>query len=98
MEFDEPRLIQVIFIATLKGNNDNISRTAQYGKYYFQHPEIKWSLLAHFVSRNAGWNMTDLKNPLYSSLFHEEFRHRLFMTFERANWLIFQDAYPQLLI
>lgn len=97
MKIDEPRIIQAILKATRKGNMDNISRTAQYGKFYFLYPEIKWSFLAHFVSRNAGWNMTDLKSPLFATLLREEFRQRLFLTYERANWLIFRDAYPQLL-
>jgi len=72
MKIDEPRIIQAILKATRKGNMDNISRTAQYGKFYFLYPEIKWSFLAHFVSRNAGWNMTDLKSPLFATLLREE--------------------------
>ncbi|MCY8523049.1 DUF2515 domain-containing protein, partial [Bacillus atrophaeus] len=36
-------------------NADNVSRTNAYKSYYDRHPEIKWSLLASFVSRNAGW-------------------------------------------
>ena len=31
-------------------NADNISRTNAYKAYYDRHPEIKWPLLASFVS------------------------------------------------
>ena len=79
-------------------NLDNISRTKAYQHFYIKHPEIKWSLLASVVSRNAGWNMTDLYLPPFRSILGREERLRLFMTYERANWLIFSDAYPQLLI
>jgi len=63
-----------------------------------KHPEIKWALVASIVSRNAGWNMTDLCLPPYKKLLSERERTQLFMTYERANWLIFSDAFPQLLI
>lgn len=83
---------------TNKHNIDNISRTNAYQHFYLKYPEIKWALLASVVSRNAGWNMTDLQLPAYKNLLGETERTRLFMTYERANWLIFSDAYPQLLI
>lgn len=40
---------------------DNISRTVFYDQFYLKHKEIVWGYLASFVSRNAGWNMTDLE-------------------------------------
>ncbi|MCY7800991.1 DUF2515 domain-containing protein, partial [Bacillus haynesii] len=83
---------------TAKLNKDNISRTNAYKRYFDRHPEIKWSLLASFVSRNAGWSMTDLKGRLFElglTAFQQKW---LFLTYERANWLIFSDAYLQLLL
>ncbi len=48
------------------------------------------------VSRNAGWNMTDLKGSYLSKLLTEQNQEDFFLFLERGNWLIFQDAYPQL--
>ncbi|WP_315905964.1 DUF2515 domain-containing protein [Priestia koreensis] len=79
-------------------NMDNISRTEAYANYYKKYPEIKWSFLASMVSRNAGWNMCDLEGEWMSQGINEQQRNILFQTYERANWLIFQDAYPQLLL
>jgi hypothetical protein len=62
------------------------------------HPEIGWSFLAAMVSRNAGWNMADLYAGHYRHLLDDAARSRLLLTYERANWLIFRDAYPQLCI
>ena len=39
-----------------------------------------------------------LKGNWLSHLFNKTFRHQLFLTYEEANWRIFQDAYPQLLL
>lgn len=82
---------------TKKHNLDNITRTKAYQNFYFCFPEIKWAFLASVVSRNAGWNMTDLYLTPFKKLLGETERKRLFMTYERANWLIFSDIYPQLL-
>jgi hypothetical protein len=79
-------------------NQDNISRTTAYQTFFLLHPEIKWSLLASMVSRNAGWNMTDLKGAIFPKLLSPTTCNLLFMTYERANWSIFQDAFPQLLL
>ena len=79
------------------GNVDNISRTVFYEHFYREHPEIKWALLAGMVSRNAGWNMTDLKSKWFQTILTPDYQELLFQTFERANWTIFADAYPQLL-
>ncbi|WP_010095844.1 DUF2515 family protein [Ornithinibacillus scapharcae] len=90
--------IHYIINKTNKHNIDNISRTIAYQQFYLKYPEIKWALLASVVSRNAGWNMTDLHLPAYKNMLGEAERKQLFMTYERANWLIFSDAYPQLLV
>ncbi|WP_379968455.1 DUF2515 domain-containing protein [Ectobacillus sp. sgz5001026] len=79
-------------------NVDNISRTDAYKEFYRAHSDIPWSFLASMVSRNAGWNMTDLEGIYLPKLLSTSMRKRLFLTYERANWLIFEDAYPQLLI
>ncbi|NBJ71473.1 MULTISPECIES: DUF2515 family protein [Clostridia] len=79
-------------------NRDNITRTNAYFTFYLKFPEIKWAFLASMVSRNAGWNMTDLCMTPFRYLLGKRERERLFMTYERANWLIFSDAFPQLLV
>ncbi|MDL4840840.1 DUF2515 family protein [Aquibacillus rhizosphaerae] len=94
----ETDYIHYIKKKTQQANKDNISRTMTYQKFYKIHPEIKWSFLASMVSRNAGWNMTDLKTSVYKSFLKPRVRKQLFSTYERANWLIFSDAYPQLLL
>ncbi|WP_280768182.1 DUF2515 family protein [Salipaludibacillus daqingensis] len=83
---------------TISNNKDNITRTNAYKRFYHTHSEIKWTYLASFVSRNAGWSMSDLMTDSLVVMLTNEWRRRLFMTFERINWLIFSDVYPQLLI
>ncbi|MBM7569863.1 DUF2515 family protein [Aquibacillus albus] len=83
---------------TKRYNRDNISRTKAYQAYYQLFPEVKWAFLASMVSRNAGWNMTDLETRLFQKYLSNKLRTQLFSTYERANWLIFSDAYPQLLL
>lgn len=92
------KLLSRIERQTKAKNADNISRTNAYKSFYDRHPEIKWSLLASFVSRNAGWSMTDLKGSLFQLGFRERQQRWFFLAYERANWLIFSDAYPQLLL
>ncbi len=50
------------------------------------------------VSRNGGWNMTDLKGSLLPRLLSINEQEQFFLFLERGNWLIFQDIYPQLLL
>ena len=91
-------LVQRIHEAVTEANRSNITRTRAYLEYYEQFPEIHWALLAHMVSRNAGWGMTDLKGGLLSDLTDHTLKERLYRLLERCNALIFQDAYPQLLL
>ncbi|WP_413380597.1 DUF2515 family protein [Alkalihalobacillus sp. 1P02AB] len=91
-------LLSWIKAETKRYNRDNLSRTSAYLKFYCKNPEIKWSLLASAVSRNAGYNMTSLQSKRFQSLMSMKVRAHLFVFFERANWLIFADAYPQLLL
>ncbi|QTM99622.1 DUF2515 domain-containing protein [Sediminibacillus dalangtanensis] len=95
---EQQELVRYIDSATQRANVDNVARTKAYLAYYNRHPEITWSFLASMVSRNAGWNITDLYTPVMAGLLPKRTRKRLFSTYERANWLIFSDAYPQLLI
>ncbi|WP_077621769.1 DUF2515 family protein [Sediminibacillus massiliensis] len=96
MQQTRTTLINYIKTVTELANTDNISRTKAYLQFFLAFPEIKWSFLASMVSRNAGWNITDLKTPLFSEFLPEHIRWQLFSTYERANWLIFSDAFPQL--
>lgn len=91
-------IIRQIQTEIKKKNIDNISRTSAYFEYYKKNPEILWSFLASMVSRNGGWNMCDLEGSIFPQLLDERIRKQLFLTYERANWLIFHDVFPQLLI
>ncbi|PLR77275.1 DUF2515 domain-containing protein [Bacillus sp. V3-13] len=83
---------------TILRNKDNVSRTNAYFEFFKNHPDIKWAFLASMVSRNAGWNMCDLEGPMLPHIIPKQLRKRLFLAYERANWLIFHDAFPQLLL
>ncbi|MFI2857849.1 DUF2515 family protein [Paenibacillus sp. JSM ZJ436] len=91
-------LIQRIQEMTADRNRSNVTRTQAYLEIYLEFPELHWALLAHLVSRNAGWNMTDLKGGLMSDLTDAAFKLNMYRFLERCNALIFQDAYPQLLL
>jgi hypothetical protein len=79
-------------------NVNNITRTKAYLDFFKENKEIHWSFLAHMVSRNGGWNMTDLKGSLLHHLIPSDKEEIFFEFLERANFTIFQDAYPQLLL
>ncbi|EXX85188.1 hypothetical protein BG53_09225 [Paenibacillus darwinianus] len=79
-------------------NRNNVTRTEAYRAIYFRTPELHWALLAHMVSRNGGWNMSDLQGEMLPRLLGLEQREATFLMLERANALIFHDAYPQLLL
>lgn len=94
----EKKLIEEIRVKTNSLNENNITRTKAYLDFYIQFPEVHWAFLAHMVSRNAGWNMTDLKGSFLSRLLRVKQSLSFFSFLERGNWLIFQDAFPQLLL
>lgn len=94
----EKEFINTIKYETDLANKNNITRTNAYLSFYLEYPEIHWAMLAHMVSRNGGYNMTDLKSSLLSSLLTPAQQLNLFHFLERANSLIFHDAYPQLLL
>jgi hypothetical protein len=98
LSMEETHLVERIKMKTEKQNQNNITRTKAYFDFYQKFPDIHWAFLAHMVSRNGGWNMTDLKGDLLSHLLEKQTKTDFFSFLERANWLIFQDAFPQLLL
>ncbi|EFM12969.1 Protein of unknown function DUF2515 [Paenibacillus curdlanolyticus YK9] len=94
----EQALIGRIREETAWMNRNNVTRTAAYYAVYVRRPELHWALLAHLVSRNGGWNMTDLQAEWVPRLLGTSKREDVFAFLERANSLIFGDAYPQLLL
>ncbi|CAM3048975.1 DUF2515 domain-containing protein [Paenibacillus sediminis] len=95
---EELIIVNEIHRQTSIHNASNITRTNAYLECYMAYPELHWAFLAHMVSRNAGWNMTDLQGGLLHSLMKEQYRQNMYRFLERCNALIFQDAYPQLLL
>ncbi|MCM3763759.1 DUF2515 domain-containing protein [Neobacillus niacini] len=96
-EYDK-QCIHLIRERTRQLNQNNVTRTQAYFQFYLQYPEIHWALLGHMVSRNVGWNMTDLKGDLLTKLLPERDQKAIFSFLERGSWLIFQDVYPQFLV
>lgn len=94
----EYSIIQQIKEQTSALNINNVTRTMAYLDFYNQHPEIHWAFLGHMVSRNGGWNMTDLKGGLLPRLLTSKEAASFFSFLERGNWLIFQDVFPQFLL
>ncbi|WP_448973885.1 DUF2515 domain-containing protein [Mesobacillus sp. LC4] len=94
----EVEVIDKIRLQTEEKNLDNISRTSAYLDFYLEYPEMIWAFLASMVSRNGGYNMCDLEGDWFPKFLDRPIRKRLFLTYERANWLIFRDAYSQLLL
>lgn len=94
----EREIIKKIQSVTKQYNLNNITRTNAYFDFYQRHPEIHWAFLAHMVSRNGGYSMTDLKSSIIRHFLTYDQKYKLFHFLERANALIFHDAYPQLLL
>ncbi len=94
----ERAIVHRIRHETQRLNRNNVTRTEAYRAIYGRCPELHWAMLAHMVSRNGGWCMTDLQGELIPRLLGPEQREPTFRFLERANALIFQDAYPQLLL
>ena len=91
-------IFRMVHSVTAKWNIDNISRTNAYFYFFQRYPEIEWTFLASMVSRNAGYNMCDLEGELLRDTLSPLYRKYLFLTYERANFLIFKDVFPQLLL
>ncbi|KZZ84272.1 DUF2515 family protein [Bacillus sp. SJS] len=95
---DERDVIQRIKSETAICNVSNLTRTQSYLMFHSQYPEVHWALLAHLVSRNGGYSMTDLKSSYIGPLLHQSEKNDLFQILEIINAAIFLDAYPQLLL
>ncbi|OCT16776.1 hypothetical protein A8709_07985 [Paenibacillus pectinilyticus] len=95
---EDQGILEAIILQTQLNNRNNVTRTQAYWTCYHHHPELHWALLAHMVSRNGGWSMTDLRGELLPRMISEATIEHLFSFLERANALVFQDAYPQLLL
>jgi hypothetical protein len=95
----------IAWLAELDERNvDNVARTESYLALYRltrEHPpELPWVFMAHLVSRNAGYLMTDLRRFLDDSRTPAEAYpalENLFSLLERANYLIFWDAWHHVL-
>jgi hypothetical protein len=96
LEGEERGIVEEIRKETAERNRNNVTRTMAYWELYRRRPELHWALLAHLVSRNGGYQMTDLKGDPISRLMKQEEAVDLFSFLERSNYLIFGDAYPQL--
>lgn len=78
-------------------NADNVTRTESYLELYAAC-RLPWVLMAHLVSRNAGYLMSDLARSLERA--DETTRpamENLFLLLERGNYLIFWDAWHHVL-
>lgn len=91
-------IVKLIRAVTAQSNMNNMTRTQAYWDFFIRNPEIHWAFLAHLVSRNGGYNMTDLKGDLVGDLLSPSKKQAFFLFLERANALIFHDAFPQLLL
>ncbi|WP_152983687.1 DUF2515 family protein [Peribacillus muralis] len=95
---EEAALVKSIRTETAALNRNNITRTQAYFDFYHRNPEVHWAFLAHMVSRNGGYHMTDLKSSSMTQLLSQAERQKFFLFLERANSAIFADAFPQLLL
>lgn len=86
-------------------NRDNIARTESYLELYEwtrnHREELPWLLMAHLVSRNAGYLMSDIAHHLEGKAGADPalaaVMRTVFVLLERANWLIFHDAWHHVL-
>ncbi|WP_199880740.1 DUF2515 family protein [Bacillus massiliglaciei] len=95
---EETSLIKEIRRETAVKNRNNITRTKAYLSFYERNPEVHWPFLAHMVSRNGGYHMTDLKGPFMQEILPYAERKKFFHFLETGNAAIFSGIYPQLLI
>ena len=103
---DDKKLIRHAMLGIRERENaSNPLRTNYYGRYWTKNPEIPWALLAHLVSRNAGYQMSDLRRYIEFDvrpgvhpfdLLTDSHIKALFALLETGNFLIFRDVYPLL--
>jgi Protein of unknown function (DUF2515) len=90
-------------------NETNPLRTDFYLRYYRRNPEVPWVFMAHLVSRNAGYQMSDtMRIAMLDELWgppgwgdtdlRKKFSYMscLWAVLEAANFLIGRDVIPQL--
>lgn len=94
----DQELIKTIRSETSTYNRNNRTRTKAYYDMYSKHPQLHWAFLAHMVSRNGGWSMTDLKGEFAPHLLTQKEQEAFCTLLEACNAHIFQDAFPQLLL
>ncbi len=94
----EKNIVAQITKETHAYNRNNITRTQAYYEFFIRNQEVHWSFLAHIVSRNGGYYMTDLMSSYLKEYLSESQIKRYFLFLERSNAFIFQDAFPQLLL
>ena len=87
---DDQYLLHKIRTKTIQLNVNNITRTKAYLDFYLRCPEIEWAFLGHMVSRNGGWNMTDLKGEILSRLMSEKSVQAFFAFLERETGSFFK--------
>ncbi|MFE8702080.1 DUF2515 family protein [Cytobacillus sp. FJAT-54145] len=95
---EERKIIRTIREQVFIHNENNVTRTSAYLKYFLRNPNVHWAFLAHMVSRNGGYYMTDLKSSFFKDIIPSHEQKRYFLFLERCNAYIFQDAFPQLLL
>lgn len=93
---EDKDLLRQIREETRQSTRNNLTRTEAYFAIYKSCQELHWALLAHLVSRNGGYNMTDLHRRAVKAVTSEADRLAFFSFLERCNDVIFRDAYPQL--
>ncbi|MDZ5474654.1 DUF2515 family protein [Bacillus sp. 31A1R] len=94
----ERKIIEDIKREIKINNKNNVTRTSAYFKYFVNNKELHWAFLAHMVSRNGGYYMTDIKSFFLDDLIPLKDRDKYFLFLEQCNSYIFQDAFPQLLL
>jgi hypothetical protein len=109
---DGPRIRREILAVREAHNDTNPQRTDYYDRYWTANPEIPWSLLANLVSRNAGYQMSDLARfsaklavagsltvilPIPGTILLGLAQIKALWAFlELGNFLIFRDVCPAL--
>ncbi|CAM3746439.1 DUF2515 family protein [Mesobacillus zeae] len=95
---EHEKLLDKIFTETKKHNANNVTRTNAYLSILSRRPELHCAFLAHTVSKNGGYYMTDLKSSYMDAILPHGEKETYFLFLEECNAAIFQDAYPQLLL
>lgn len=60
MSVEQDKIVRKILRERYYLNYNNLTRTNFYAAYWQRNQEIPWALLANHVSRNAGYQMTDI--------------------------------------